>query len=194
VGKVPLPPYIEREANTKDLRDYQTVFAKEPGSVAAPTAGLHFTRSLLDSIRKRGIRVATVTLHIGYDTFAPIRTDRVEDHIMHSESYEISESSFKMIEATRQRGGRIIAVGTTVVRSLESVSKFGLSGNTDLFIRPGFQFRWVDGLITNFHQPKSSLYVLVSAFLGLRQTQASYEVAIADRYRFYSYGDAMAIF
>lgn len=192
-GALPLPPYIKRLADSGDRQTYQTVYAKDAGSVAAPTAGLHFTPELLEKVRAKGVEIAEVTLHIGYGTFSPIRTEEVEKHEMHEEEYSVSAETFARIEATRKRGGRVIAVGTTAMRTLESIAKFGLRGSTNIYIFPGYQFQYVDGLITNFHLPKSSLLILVSAFLGLETTLECYREAVTKNYRFFSYGDAMAI-
>lgn len=197
-GLLPLPPYIKRPATSTDRETYQTVYAKERGSVAAPTAGLHFTQPLLTSLRSAGIDFAEITLHIGYGTFSPIRAENIEDHEMHEESYEVSAEALEKIVTAKREGRRVIAVGTTSLRALESVDPSGLSGKTlsgrtRIFIRPGFQFQWASGLITNFHLPKSSLYVLVSSFLGMEATRNAYAEAIREGYRFYSYGDAMAL-
>jgi S-adenosylmethionine:tRNA ribosyltransferase-isomerase len=192
-GNLPLPPYIKRAAEEGDRLRYQTVYAQDTGSVAAPTAGLHFTQGLLDTLRAKGVEQARVTLHIGYGTFSPIRTNNLDDHQMHEESYQIDPDTFRRLETAKREGRRIIAVGTTSLRALESIPAHGLTGRTRLFIRPGYRFQWVDGLITNFHLPKTSLYVLVSAFLGLDETRAAYAAAVRERYRFFSYGDAMAI-
>lgn len=192
-GALPLPPYIKRPYVASDRETYQTVYAKHDGSVAAPTAGLHFTESLLARLREKGVESAELTLHIGYGTFSPIRTDEIEDHELHEESYEIDPSTFARLEIAKGQGRRIIAVGTTSLRTLESIPSHGPRGRTRLFIRPGHPFRWADGLITNFHLPKSSLFVLVASFLGLEATQAAYAEAVRLKYRFFSYGDAMAI-
>lgn len=194
IGSTPLPHYIGRPSEPGDKESYQTVYAKVRGSVAAPTAGLHFTEELLTLLKSNGVGTVEITLRIGYGTFAPIRAGNIENHAMHSEYFEIPEDVFEKIKNARKSGGRIIAVGTTTVRALESVKRCGLSGETNLFIRPGHTFRRIDGLITNFHLPKSSLYVLVSSFLGAGTTRGCYQEAIAQGYRFYSYGDAMAIF
>ncbi len=190
VGETPLPPYLDRPTVESDRGNYQTLFAKYPGSVAAPTAGLHFTQPLLESIRTRGIRTAEITLHIGYGTFAPIHGN-IDAHPMHPETYCVPDETFRLMRQTRENGGRIIAVGTTVVRTLESIPAHGLNANTRLFIQPGHAFQWIDGLVTNFHLPRSSLLVLVAAFLGTEKTLETYRLAIHERYRFYSYGDAM---
>lgn len=191
-GKTPLPPYIKRKATDRDAETYQTVFAKETGSIAAPTAGLHFTREVLTELTSKEIAIEEITLHVGYGTFAPIRS-HLEDHVMHAEEYSISERVLESIRQTRERGRRVIAVGTTTLRALESVALFGREGKTDIFIRPGHSFRMVDGLITNFHLPQSSLLILVSAFMGQSLTRKAYHEAVLRKYRFYSYGDAMLI-
>lgn len=196
-GQVPLPPYIRHPPDARDAERYQTVFAEKPGAVAAPTAGLHFDRALLDAIGARGTAVARVTLHVGAGTFQPIRSDSIEAHRMHAERYTVPAATVTTIEAARARGGRVLAIGTTVLRALESAARGGAlraaSGETDLFIAPGFGFRVVDRLLTNFHLPRSSLLVLVAAFAGLEAIHRAYAHAIAARYRFYSYGDAMLI-
>jgi len=196
-GRVPLPPYIHHPPEAQDLERYQTVFAEKPGAVAAPTAGLHFDRALLDAIAARGTAIARITLHVGAGTFQPIRGDVVEAHRMHAERYEVSAEAVAAIEMARARGGRVLAVGTTVLRALESAAGGGslraVSGETDLFVTPGFEFRVVDRLLTNFHLPRSSLLVLVAAFGGLAAIRRAYAHAIEERYRFYSYGDAMLI-
>jgi len=195
-GSMPLPPYIDpaaaRENNAEPHEQrYQTVYAREPGAVAAPTAGLHFTDSLLAALRTKGITVAPVTLHVGAGTFQPVRAEAVEEHRMHSEQYHISAATRDALEACT---GRVVAVGTTVVRALESAAASGAdSGDTDIFITPGFEFRAVDALITNFHLPKSTLLMLVAAFMGYQPMRAAYAEAVAERYRFFSYGDAMFI-
>jgi S-adenosylmethionine:tRNA ribosyltransferase-isomerase len=196
-GHVPLPPYIRHPDDAQDAERYQTVFAEKPGAVAAPTAGLHFDRAVLDAIAARGAAVARVTLHVGAGTFQPIRGDTVEAHRMHAERYAVSATAVARIEAAQARGGRVLAVGTTVLRALESAARGGAlrttAGETDLFVAPGFAFRVVDRLLTNFHLPRSSLLVLVAAFAGLEPIRRAYAHAIAARYRFYSYGDAMLI-
>jgi S-adenosylmethionine:tRNA ribosyltransferase-isomerase len=197
VGRIPLPPYIRRAPDATDRERYQTVIAREPGSVAAPTAGLHFTPELLARLASRGVARATVTLHVGPGTFLPVRAARLEEHRMHAERYEVPEETCRAFDAARQRGGRVVAVGTTVVRALESsFSPDGLAagpGRTDIFIRPGHVFRAVDGLLTNFHLPRSTLLALVCAFGGTGRVLPAYREAVAARYRFFSYGDAMAI-
>jgi S-adenosylmethionine:tRNA ribosyltransferase-isomerase len=194
-GHVPLPPYIERSAGRGDWRRYQTVFAREPGAVAAPTAGLHFDESLLRRLTAAGIGHCFITLHVGAGTFQPVRTEDVRAHHMHSEYARVDESICAAVARTRQAGGRVVAVGTTVVRSLESAAAAGelqpFVGETDLFIYPGFKFRAVDALITNFHLPRSSLLMLVAAFVGREPMLAAYGHAVRERYRFFSYGDAM---
>lgn len=201
-GEVPLPPYIvKKRAGRSDPADrerYQTVYAKVSGSAAAPTAGLHFTKALLDEIQRKGIRVAAVTLHVGVGTFQPMREEKIADHSMHREWFHIPSETAEAVETTRRNGGRVIAVGTTATRALESASRSdgtvqSGAGETDLFITPGYHFKAVDGLITNFHLPKSTLLVLVSAFAGGEAIRAVYREAIRERYRFYSYGDATLI-
>ena len=196
-GEVPLPPYIRRSPNRDDRSRYQTIYATVPGAVAAPTAGLHFDKVLFSTLRQRGIATEFITLHVGAGTFQPIRTEHVRDHQMHSEWISVPERVIEAVERTRRRGGRVVAVGTTVVRALESAAQTGelisMEGDTDLYIIPGFHFRVVDTLITNFHLPKSSLLVLVSAFSGLEAVQKIYSHAIDKGYRFYSYGDAMCV-
>jgi S-adenosylmethionine:tRNA ribosyltransferase-isomerase len=196
-GEVPLPPYIRRSPNRDDRSRYQTIYARVPGAVAAPTAGLHFDKVLFSTLKQRGIATEFITLHVGAGTFQPIRAEHVRDHQMHSEWISVPERVIEAIEITRRRGGRVVAVGTTVVRALESAALTGelisMEGDTDLFIVPGFHFRVVDALITNFHLPKSSLLVLVSAFAGLETVQKIYSHAIEKGYRFYSYGDAMCV-
>ncbi|MDX1460986.1 MAG: tRNA preQ1(34) S-adenosylmethionine ribosyltransferase-isomerase QueA [Xanthomonadales bacterium] len=197
LGHMPLPPYIRREDATEDQERYQTVYASVPGAVAAPTAGLHFDQALLDRLEQRGIARTEVTLHVGAGTFQPVRCDRVEDHVMHAEYVEVSEECCAAVAAARAAGGRVIAVGTTAVRSLESAAREGslepFRGDTRLFIYPGFEFRVVDGLVTNFHLPESTLLMLVCAFAGRDAVMAAYHHAVENRYRFFSYGDAMVI-
>jgi S-adenosylmethionine:tRNA ribosyltransferase-isomerase len=190
-GNVPLPPYIKADNSqlTAYGKRYQTVYAQKEGATAAPTAGLHFTKELLDDIKAKKIYV---TLHTGYGTFAPVRADNIADHKMHSEAYEISEGSLDSIRQAKKNGGRIIAVGTTSARLLESVSDPG-SGSTDIFIYPGYEFKVVDALITNFHLPKSTLLMLVSAFAGVDVIKKAYKEAVDEKYRFFSFGDAMLI-
>ena len=196
-GHIPLPPYIRRSDETADADRYQTVYAREPGSVAAPTAGLHFTPELLESIRGRGVSVADVVLHVGAGTFKPVEVEDPSQHLMHEEWYSIPAAAAETLNATRDRGGKITAVGTTAVRTLESAAPGGrftaASGETAIFIRPGYEFKAVDRLLTNFHLPRSTLLMLVAAFAGYDLVMKAYEVAIADRYRFYSYGDAMLV-
>ncbi|NBX93074.1 MAG: tRNA preQ1(34) S-adenosylmethionine ribosyltransferase-isomerase QueA [Proteobacteria bacterium] len=193
VGEPPLPPYIKREVTPNDLLRYQTVFCKEAGSVAAPTAGLHFTEELLRSIEKQGVAIADVLLHVGYGTFSPIRTPNINEHVMHEEFYNIPIDTLEKMKRRRQAGNRVIAVGTTTLRSLESLSVYGASGNTQLFITPGYKFKEVDGLITNFHLPQSTLFILMCALLGKALCLNAYEEAVKERYRFFSYGDAMLV-
>jgi S-adenosylmethionine:tRNA ribosyltransferase-isomerase len=195
-GSVPLPPYIRRAAEEVDEVRYQTIWSRRPGAVAAPTAGLHFTRSLLEDIRARGVGVESVTLHVGAGTFQPVRTSDLAEHKMHSERYVISGRCAARVAETANQGGRIVAVGTTVVRALESAARkpYRLEagmGETTLFITPGFEFQIVDALITNFHLPESTLLMLVSAFGGYRRVRAAYQSAIENGYRFFSYGDAV---
>ncbi len=197
-GTVPLPPYIERiAASPEDRERYQTTFARNPGAIAAPTAGLHFTPEIFAACQQRGVEVAPLTLHVGIGTFRPVATQRLDDHVMHFEYAELPAPTVEAIHRTRQRGGRGIAVGTTAVRTLESVAHTGplraWSGETNLFIRPPYQFQVVDTLVTNFHLPKSTLLVLVSALAGRDLILEAYRQAIAERYRFFSYGDAMLI-
>ena len=196
-GRLPLPPYIDRAAVDADEARYQTVFARDPGSVAAPTAGLHFDDALMANISACSIEIAYVTLHVGAGTFQPVRVDNIADHRMHSERYTLPQSTVDAITATRARDGSVVAVGTTTLRTLESAARNGelktCSGDTDIFITPGFEFRVVDLLITNFHLPKSTLLMLVSAFGGLANIRAAYQHAIRHQYRFFSYGDAMLI-
>ena len=199
IGHVPLPPYIKREDRREDRDRYQTLFARARGSVAAPTAGLHFTRSLMAAFGQRGILIVEITLHVGYGTFQPVRVDRVEDHRLEAERYDIGETAAAEIDHALDAGRRVVAVGTTTTRALEAVARAHRGriasgvGTTDLFIFPGFEFRVVQGLLTNFHLPRSSLLMLVSAFGGRERVAAAYAAAIAERYRFYSYGDAMLI-
>ena len=198
-GLVPLPPYITKKRGTKqttslDEQRYQTVFAAENGSAAAPTAGLHFTHSLLERIKEAGVSVLFVTLHIGYATFRPVKCEYLNEHKMHEEVYRVEEDVWRRIEDARRAGGRIFCVGTTTVRTLETVARTGkLAGTTDLFIYPPFEFRVTDCLVTNFHLPRSTLLMLVCAFGGREAVLQAYREAVAQRYRFYSYGDAMLI-
>jgi len=198
IGHVPLPPYIEREDEGADRERYQTVYARREGAVAAPTAGLHFTEALLAQLDARGVRQVAVTLHVGAGTFQPVREDDIEQHVMHKEFVEVDEAVCTAVCETRARGGRVIAVGTTVVRALESASlaagePLPFSGDTDIFIYPGYRFRSVDAIVTNFHLPESTLLMLVSAFAGREHIMAAYAQAIEAKYRFFSYGDAMFI-
>ncbi|HAT8250780.1 TPA: tRNA preQ1(34) S-adenosylmethionine ribosyltransferase-isomerase QueA [Legionella pneumophila subsp. pneumophila] len=194
LGHIPLPPYIAREDESLDKERYQTVYAKCAGSVAAPTAGLHFDDAVLSSIRARGVNIAYVTLHVGAGTFRPVRCERIQDHKMHSEWFTVSPDLCSAVKAAKSMGNRVIAVGTTALRSLESAAMGGelipCSRDTDIFIYPGYQFKVCDGLITNFHLPESTLVMLVSAFIGHQECMALYQEAIDKRYRFFSYGDA----
>jgi S-adenosylmethionine:tRNA ribosyltransferase-isomerase len=196
-GKLPLPPYIRRSADGDDESRYQTVYAREPGSVAAPTAGLHFDGAMLERLAATGVRTAWLTLHVGAGTFQPVRTNDLGEHRMHRERYVLPEETVAAIAATRATGGRVIAVGTTSLRALEGAVQDGTleagSGETDLFVLPGFRFQVVDALITNFHLPKSTLLMLVSAFAGMQPIRRAYAHAVARSYRFFSYGDAMFI-
>jgi S-adenosylmethionine:tRNA ribosyltransferase-isomerase len=193
-GHVPLPPYITHDDDAEDERRYQTVFARHPGAVAAPTAALHFDQGVLDRLAARGIERASVTLHVGAGTFQPVKTERIDQHVMHHEVYRIPAETLAAIERCRARGGRVLAVGTTTVRTLESWAQTGqVEGDTNIFITPGFEFQVVDLLLTNFHLPKSTLMMLVSALAGHRHIMDLYQHAIAQRYRFFSYGDAMLL-
>jgi S-adenosylmethionine:tRNA ribosyltransferase-isomerase len=193
-GHVPLPPYITHGDDAEDERRYQTVFARVPGAVAAPTAALHFDEGVLAALDARGVQRASVTLHVGAGTFAPMKTERIEEHVMHHERYAIPAETVQAIADCRARGGRVVAVGTTTVRTLESWAKTGArQGDTDIFITPGFEFGVVDTLITNFHLPRSTLMMLVSAFAGHEHIMALYRHAVAQRYRFFSYGDSMLL-
>lgn len=199
IGHMPLPPYIH--APLRDPERYQTVFAREPGSAAAPTAGLHFTLRLLDALRAQGVRFAEVTLHVGLDTFAPVTEERPEEHKIHTEWCQVTPQAAAVVNQAHRAGGRVVAVGTTAVRTLETAARHAAPGDriapwegpTDLFILPGYPFRAVDALVTNFHLPKSTLIMLVSAFAGRERILATYELAIREGYRFYSFGDAMLI-
>lgn len=196
IGQTPLPPYITEKL--KDKERYQTVYSNEPGSAAAPTAGLHFTKEMLSDIEKSGISLAYLTLHVGLGTFRPVKEEKVLDHKMHTEHYELSAEAAELINKTKAAGGRVISVGTTSCRTLESVyKKHGRitadDGETGIFIYPGFDFKVIDGLITNFHLPESTLIMLVSAFLGYDKTMNAYKTAVAKRYRFFSFGDSMMI-
>jgi len=197
LGEMPLPPYIKERLEDKER--YQTVYAKENGSAAAPTAGLHFTEELMQKIREKGVNIVPVTLHVGLGTFRPVSVDSLEDHKMHSEYYNVSKETADMIEATKKAGKRVIAVGTTSIRTLETVARDNdghvvpARGWTDIFISPGYEFRVVDAFVTNFHLPKSTLVMLVSAYLGREFTLEAYQHAIEERYRFFSFGDAMFV-
>jgi S-adenosylmethionine:tRNA ribosyltransferase-isomerase len=197
LGRMPLPPYIHRAAEAFDDERYQTVFARESGAVAAPTAGLHFDQPLLDALAARGVDSGYVTLHVGAGTFQPVRSERIEDHVMHREWLNVGAELVEKIRRTRERKGRVIAVGTTVVRALESATREGglapFAGETQIFIFPGYRVTSIDALITNFHLPESTLLMLVSAFAGRKRMLAAYQHAVAERYRFFSYGDAMLI-
>jgi S-adenosylmethionine:tRNA ribosyltransferase-isomerase len=197
-GRLPLPPYIHRDPDTADDERYQTVFARETGAVAAPTAGLHFDQALLDALHARGIESGHVTLHVGAGTFQPVRVDELSEHRMHSEWLNVGAALVEQIRRTRAGGGRVVAVGTTVVRALESALRDGelqpFAGETSIFILPGYRIRSVDALLTNFHLPESTLMMLVSAFAGRQRIMAAYAHAIRERYRFFSYGDAMLLF
>ncbi len=193
-GHVPLPPYITHSDSSDDEQRYQTVFARNPGAVAAPTAALHFDQAVLDALAARGIERAHVTLHVGAGTFQPVKTDNLAEHHMHFERFDVPPATHAAIAACKARGGRVVAVGTTTVRALESAAKFGPGcDDTNIFITPGFEFAVVDVLLTNFHLPKSTLMMLVSALAGYEHVMALYEHAIAQRYRFFSYGDAMLL-
>ena len=196
-GEMPLPPYLRRAPESWDRERYQTVYATEPGAVAAPTAGLHFDEATIEACRSAGVDTARVTLHVGAGTFQPVRADDIADHVMHAERAEVPAATCESISACRARGGRVLAVGTTAVRALESAAAAGplapWSGDTRLFITPGYRFRVVDRLLTNFHLPESTLLMLVSAFAGTARVLAAYRHAVAGRYRFFSYGDAMLV-
>ena len=196
-GHIPLPPYITREDTASDRERYQTVYARAPGAVAAPTAGLHFEQSTLDELEGMGVERAEVTLHVGAGTFQPVRAENIEDHEMHAEYLEVSAEVCDAVAHTKERGGRVIAVGTTAVRSLETAAAGGqlepYAGDSRIFIYPGFEFRVIDGLVTNFHLPESTLLMLVSALAGRDRVLAAYRHAVEERYRFFSYGDAMLI-
>jgi S-adenosylmethionine:tRNA ribosyltransferase-isomerase len=197
LGQLPLPPYIVHTPTAEDEARYQTVYANQPGAVAAPTAGLHFDEAMLNALHERGVRMAQVTLHVGAGTFQPVRVDKLADHRMHSERYTIPQATVDAIHEARARGGRVVAVGTTSLRALEAAAQSGKlvagSNETDIFITPGYRFRVVDALITNFHLPRSTLLMLVSAFAGMNAIRSVYTHAIAERYRFFSYGDAMLL-
>ncbi|MEE9342278.1 MAG: tRNA preQ1(34) S-adenosylmethionine ribosyltransferase-isomerase QueA [Gammaproteobacteria bacterium] len=194
-GHIPLPPYIEREDTQGDSQDYQTLYARNPGAVAAPTAGLHFDQALLDKIEAKGIKSAFVTLHVGAGTFQPVRVQNLDEHVMHAEQLHVSADVCQQIIETKNSGGRVIAVGTTVVRSLETAALSGalmpFEGDSRLFIRPGFCFNVIDAMLTNFHLPQSTLLMLISAFAGYDRVFAAYRYAVEQQYRFFSYGDAM---
>jgi len=196
-GALPLPPYITHTADSTDEERYQTVYSAHPGAVAAPTAGLHFDKAMLEKLAQQGIHIAYVTLHVGAGTFQPVRVDNIAEHKMHSEIYSVPAATVEAINAARERGNKVTAVGTTALRALESAARSGqlLAGNgeTDIFITPGYRFQVVDRLLTNFHLPKSTLLMLVSAFAGFAHMQQAYQHAIAEQYRFFSYGDAMLI-
>jgi S-adenosylmethionine:tRNA ribosyltransferase-isomerase len=195
-GQIPLPPYIQREVDKSDVGAYQTIYATNPGSIAAPTAGLHFTKELLNKIQAKGINIAYITLHVGSGTFKPVKTNDISLHKMHSEFYQIDSQIIDLIHETKLKQNKIIAVGTTSVRTLETIAKDCFTknfGETDIFITPGFKFQLVDKLITNFHLPKSTLLMLVSAFAGFNEIKELYQHAIKSNYRFFSYGDAMLL-
>lgn len=200
-GHIPLPPYVERLDEASDLERYQTVYAKEKGAVAAPTAGLHFDESLLNTLQEKGVELAWVTLHVGAGTFQPVRVNNILEHKMHSEYVDVPAETVEKIKQTHARGNRVIAVGTTAMRSLESASTFGdnpgeieeYHADTDIFIYPGYEFKTVDAMVTNFHLPESTLIMLISAFAGLEHVKNAYQHAIEKKYRFFSYGDAMFI-
>ncbi len=198
IGHMPLPPYIDRADENLDQERYQTVYAEKPGAVAAPTAGLHFTDEILAKAQAKGVETAFVTLHVGAGTFQPVRVENIQDHHMHAEYLEVDQAVCNAVNATRARGGRVVAVGTTSVRSLETASQSGAiapyAGESDIFIFPGYRFRSVDLLLTNFHLPESTLIMLVSALAGRKQVLAAYTEAVKQRYRFFSYGDAMLVF
>ena len=196
IGEMPLPHYITEEL--KDKERYQTVYSKELGSAAAPTAGLHFTEEILEKLKNKGVRIGYVTLHVGLGTFRPVKADKIEEHRMHSEHYHLPKETADLINETKKNGGRVIAVGTTSCRTLESVATFcgeikEDDGNTDIFIYPGYEFKCIDGLLTNFHLPESTLIMLVSAFYGYEKTLKAYKCAVEDKYRFFSFGDCMLI-
>jgi S-adenosylmethionine:tRNA ribosyltransferase-isomerase len=196
-GALPLPPYITHAAEAEDDERYQTVYAKHAGAVAAPTAGLHFDEAMLSALKAKGVNIAYVTLHVGAGTFQPVRVDNIEDHKMHSEIYHISPETVALIETTKSIGGKVIAVGTTSLRALESAAQHSAmqagQGETNIFITPGFKFKIVDKLLTNFHLPKSTLLMLVSAFAGFEPIKNAYAHAVKQHYRFFSYGDAMLL-
>jgi S-adenosylmethionine:tRNA ribosyltransferase-isomerase len=195
IGHIPLPPYITREDDQSDLARYQTVFAREVGAVAAPTAGLHFDQAMMEKLKAKGVQSAFVTLHVGSGTFQPVRVENLSEHLMHKEYFAVLPETVAAVQQARARGGRVVAIGTTAVRALESASKSGRLeagfGDTDLFITPGYQFKSVDAILTNFHLPESTLLMLVSAFAGYGHIMNAYKHAIDQSYRFFSYGDAM---
>ncbi|MFI3185023.1 MAG: tRNA preQ1(34) S-adenosylmethionine ribosyltransferase-isomerase QueA [Methylococcaceae bacterium] len=195
IGHIPLPPYITREDDASDLTRYQTVFAREAGAVAAPTAGLHFDQGMIEKLKAKGVHSAFVTLHVGSGTFQPVRVDDLSEHLMHKEYFAVSPETVQAVHEARTRNGRVVAIGTTAVRALESASRCGQLqagfGDTDLFITPGYQFKSVDAMLTNFHLPESTLLMLVSAFAGYQPIMNAYNHAIDQSYRFFSYGDAM---
>jgi S-adenosylmethionine:tRNA ribosyltransferase-isomerase len=197
-GRMPLPPYIKRQLDDDDKDDYQTVYAQHPGSAAAPTAGLHFTQGLMENVLAAGVGFARLTLHVGLGTFRPVMADNIEDHQMHSEWYSIDEKAAGDIRRAKAAGGRVIAVGTTCCRTLETVARqhgeiVAATGSTDIFLYPGSIFKAVDGLVTNFHLPESTLIMLVAAFCGLKNTMDAYREAIRQAYKFFSFGDAMLV-
>jgi S-adenosylmethionine:tRNA ribosyltransferase-isomerase len=195
IGHIPLPPYITREDDQSDLTRYQTVFAREAGAVAAPTAGLHFDQAMMEKLKAKGVQSAFVTLHVGSGTFQPVRVENLSEHLMHKEYFAVLPEAVAAVQQAKARGGRVVAIGTTAVRALESASKSGRLeagfGDTDLFITPGYQFKSVDAILTNFHLPESTLLMLVSAFAGYGHVMNAYKHAIDESYRFFSYGDAM---
>lgn len=200
VGHMPLPPYIERDDEPEDKERYQTVYGRRPGAVAAPTAGLHFDEALIADIKAKGVEVVYVTLHVGAGTFQPVRVDNIDEHVMHSEVIDVPASVCETINKAQQEGRRVVAVGTTSMRSLEAAAQYSdgeqltpYQGETDIFITPGYRFQIVDALVTNFHLSESTLLMLISAFAGYEQTMQAYQQAVAERYRFFSYGDAMFI-
>ncbi|MBU2705553.1 tRNA preQ1(34) S-adenosylmethionine ribosyltransferase-isomerase QueA [Zooshikella marina] len=197
IGHIPLPPYIDRDDAQIDRERYQTIYSRTAGAVAAPTAGLHFDQALFDKLAAKGVEKAFVTLHVGAGTFQPVRVETIAEHKMHSEYLEVSQAVCDQIAATKARGGRVVAVGTTTVRSLETASRSGYvqpyHGETDIFIYPGYQFQCVDLMVTNFHLPESTLLMLVSAFAGYEHIMQAYQIAVAEQYRFFSYGDAMLL-
>ena len=197
IGHMPLPPYIDRPDESSDRERYQTVYSQHKGAVAAPTAGLHFSEAIIQELQDQGVEVGFVTLHVGAGTFQPVRVDNILDHKMHSEWFEVSEKLVEQVKKTKARGGRVIAVGTTSIRCLESAASTGdlkpFTGDTDIFIYPGYQFKIVDALVTNFHLPESTLIMLVSALAGTDNVKAAYKQAVENEYRFFSYGDAMFV-